>query len=198
MAHDNLDLSALIGSRVCHDLISPIGAIGNGLELLLMEMPHTPELTLIAQSVQNATARVKFFRVAFGKVAMDQHVAIKEAQKILSDLSDGGRVRYTLTSDVAPQRAALRAAFLAALCVETALPLGGTVAITQRQNSWTVQGTGKRLDLTNPHWDRLEQATAATDLRPEEVQFLLLPGSLRDQGRTAKVSRSETHLCIAF
>ena len=34
---DTPDLSALIGSRICHDLISPIGAIGNGVELLMME-----------------------------------------------------------------------------------------------------------------------------------------------------------------
>jgi histidine phosphotransferase ChpT len=64
---DQPDLAALIGSRICHDLISPIGAIGNGVELLLMEASGKgPELSLISESVAAANARIRFFRVAFG------------------------------------------------------------------------------------------------------------------------------------
>mgnify|MGYP000296592635 CR=1 FL=1 len=44
-------LNDLIGSRICHDLISPIGAIGNGVELLGLTGPPSPEVRLIADSV---------------------------------------------------------------------------------------------------------------------------------------------------
>ncbi len=54
------DLAALIGSRICHDLISPIGAIGNGLELLSMAGAGGPEVALISDSVSNANARIRF------------------------------------------------------------------------------------------------------------------------------------------
>ena len=58
---DKPDLAALIGSRICHDLISPIGAIGNGVELMMMDgTAKTPELALIAESVANANARIRY------------------------------------------------------------------------------------------------------------------------------------------
>ena len=57
---DKPDLTALLGSRICHDLISPIGAISNGVELLLMDnVAKGPEMTLIAESVANANARIR-------------------------------------------------------------------------------------------------------------------------------------------
>ena len=55
-----LDLAALVGSRICHDLISPIGAIGNGVELLSLTDGDTgAEMDLINESVQNANARIR-------------------------------------------------------------------------------------------------------------------------------------------
>ena len=60
MQQRNLNLSALIGSRICHDLISPIGAINNGLELLGMTTRQAgPEMALISESVENAAARIR-------------------------------------------------------------------------------------------------------------------------------------------
>ena len=59
--------ATLIGSRICHDLISPIGAINNGIELIEMgSTASTPEMTLISESVVNASARIRYFRIAFG------------------------------------------------------------------------------------------------------------------------------------
>ena len=70
MSVDNANLAALVGSRICHDLISPIGAINNGLELLGMSGDMSgPELELISDSVANANARIRFFRIAFGAAA---------------------------------------------------------------------------------------------------------------------------------
>jgi len=67
MALNGSRLNDLIGSRICHDLISPLGAIGNGVELLTMSGTSTaPEISLIAESVENANARIRFFRIAFG------------------------------------------------------------------------------------------------------------------------------------
>ena len=55
------NLSALVGSRICHDLICPIHAIGNGVELLIMEgHPQSPEISLISKSVTNANTLIQF------------------------------------------------------------------------------------------------------------------------------------------
>ncbi|MFZ1813962.1 MAG: histidine phosphotransferase family protein [Rhizobiaceae bacterium] len=64
-----LDLGALLCSRVCHDIISPVGAISNGLELLDEDSdPETKEIAmgLIRSSATNASARLQFARIAFG------------------------------------------------------------------------------------------------------------------------------------
>ena len=66
---ESLDLAALLCSRVCHDLISPVGAIVNGLEVLEEEKDEetkTFALDLIKRSARNASARLQFCRLAFG------------------------------------------------------------------------------------------------------------------------------------
>ena len=66
---DNLDFAALLCSRVCHDLISPVGAIVNGLEVLEDdndESTKTFALELIKKSARTASARLQFCRMAFG------------------------------------------------------------------------------------------------------------------------------------
>lgn len=64
-----LDLAALLCSRVCHDLISPVGAIVNGLEVLEEskdEETKTFALDLIKKSSRTASAKLQFCRIAFG------------------------------------------------------------------------------------------------------------------------------------
>lgn len=64
-----LDLAALLASKVCHDLISPIGAIGNGLELLdddADEETAKVAMELVRASSASASAKLKFARVAWG------------------------------------------------------------------------------------------------------------------------------------
>lgn len=66
---DKLDLAALLCSRVCHDVISPVGAIVNGLEVLEDEDDPSMKqfaLDLIAKSARQASARLQFARLAFG------------------------------------------------------------------------------------------------------------------------------------
>jgi histidine phosphotransferase ChpT len=68
-ALDGLDLAALLCSRVCHDLISPVGAIVNGMEVLedtSDEGTKTFALDLIKKSANQASARLQFCRLAFG------------------------------------------------------------------------------------------------------------------------------------
>ncbi|MBD0414475.1 histidine phosphotransferase ChpT [Oryzicola mucosus] len=60
------DLAALLCSRVCHDIISPVGAINNGLELLDEGGADEDAMRLIRASARNASARLQYARIAFG------------------------------------------------------------------------------------------------------------------------------------
>lgn len=60
------ELAALLCSRVCHDIISPVGAINNGLELLDEGGADEDAMALIRASARNASARLQYARIAFG------------------------------------------------------------------------------------------------------------------------------------
>lgn len=69
MAMDAIDFASLLCSRLCHDLLSPVGALNNGIELLADE--HDPEmrgkvLELLSDSARASANKLKFFRLAFG------------------------------------------------------------------------------------------------------------------------------------
>ncbi|MFT7107938.1 MAG: histidine phosphotransferase ChpT [Yoonia sp.] len=81
--------------RICRDLISPIGAIGNGVELLSLTDGDTGfEMELIDASVQNASARIRHFRIAFGAASKEQTVRRSDILSILSANARGGRFNY--------------------------------------------------------------------------------------------------------
>ena len=124
------DLNALLGSRICHDLISPLGAIGNGVELLQMSgVGDSAELSLITESVANANARIRLFRVAFGAAAPEQKMARSEIVATLEPIAASRRITLSWrpTDDI--DRAIARLTFLLFLCCETALPRGGVLTV---------------------------------------------------------------------
>ncbi len=122
------NLNALIGSRICHDLINPLGAISNGFELLSMSgAVQGPEMELVSDSVENATARVKFLRMAFGAASPDQMVSRSEILSTLQSIAHCGRLSYSWNVPSDSRRIEARVALLSMMCIETALPVGGTL-----------------------------------------------------------------------
>lgn len=196
---DRPDLTALIGSRICHDLISPIGAIGNGVELLMMDgATKGPEVALIAESVANANARIRFFRVAFGAAGQDQRVGRPELLSILDDVTRGGRLQVGLTCPPEIARREAKLAFLALMCCETAMAFGGRVAIERGSTRWTVNGTANRLRIDPALWEVLSNPHAAIEITPAQVHFALLAEELSRQGRRLTVELREAEVRMGF
>jgi histidine phosphotransferase ChpT len=83
------DLAALLCSRVCHDVISPVGAINNGLELLDEGGADEDAMDLIRASALNASVRLKFARLAFGASgSVGASIDTGEAEKAVKDFAD--------------------------------------------------------------------------------------------------------------
>ena len=193
---DTPDLSALIGSRICHDLISPIGAIGNGVELLMMEGRAGPEGTLIAESVAAANARIRFFRLAFGATG-PQPVSRAEVAGMLADLTRGGRLSVEWQPATDQPRGMVKLALLSFLCMETLMPYGGRIVMAETEGRWTVTGTAEKFRADPDWWLALEGAPPA-GITAAQVQFLVLPQEARDQGRSLTAARDAGRLLIAF
>lgn len=198
MGQSNVNLAALIGSRICHDLISPIGAINNGLELLGMAGgSNTPEMDLIQESVGNASARIRFFRIAFG-AAGEQMMGRTEVVSILKDLMEGARLDVAWGPMDAQPRSSVRLAFLALQCVETAMPYGGRVEISQQDGSWLLHGRADKLNIIEAIWSILATKDVPDDLRPAQVQFALLPLVAADDGRRIVTELNATEIKLRF
>lgn len=93
----SLDLAALLCSRVCHDLISPVGAIVNGLEV--MEDDNDQEtkafaMDLIKKSVKQASAKLQFCRIAFGAAgSAGAQIDLGDAEKVARGFLEDEKTR---------------------------------------------------------------------------------------------------------
>lgn len=197
---DKPDLTALLGSRICHDLISPIGAIGNGVELMMMAgASSSPEMALIADSVANANARIKFFRVAFGAPgANEQRIGRADVTAILDGLSRGSRVSLSWQSPADLSRREVKLAFLAILCLETAMPHGGKVTVDRGDTRWTLRGEADRLRISPDLWEMLSNPAALPDLSPAQVHFALLRDEIARQHRRLTVELGDVALRLSY
>ncbi len=97
---DALDLAALLCSRVCHDLISPAGAIVNGLEVLedkgSDEETKTFALDLIKKSAKTASARLQFCRLAFGAAgSAGAQIDLGDAQAMARGFLEDDKTKLT-------------------------------------------------------------------------------------------------------
>ncbi|MHA6261834.1 histidine phosphotransferase family protein [Arenibacterium sp. CAU 1754] len=198
MADSNVNLATLIGSRICHDLISPIGAINNGLELLdLAGSVQGPELDLIADSVGNAGARIRFFRIAYG-AAGSQGLGRLEVISVLKDITRGTRQTIQwLPTDPQP-RSQVRMTFLAIQCLETAMPYGGDISVNVVEGQWTVSGGADKILFDPDLWARLSGEGGIDGITPAQVQFALLPQVAKDEGRPVHVDRDDHRVTIRF
>lgn len=198
MQKPDLDFATLIGSRICHDLISPIGAVNNGLELLSMSgVSAGPEMELIGQSVGSASAKIRFFRVAFGAAA-DQKLGQAEVASILRDLYSGSRWSANWVPADPHPRAEVRCAFLALMCLETALAYGGQMSVDRDDQKWRVTGTAEKLMVDPDLWSHLAKPARAGSLKPAHVQFGLLPTLTQDSGRKLMSKVTETEITVTF
>ena len=85
----------LMASRICHDLVSPVGAVSNGIELMQELGPDAGEeaAQLVASSAQQASIRLKCFRLAYGAAGTDKNIGLREVRDSFSDLMKGARVK---------------------------------------------------------------------------------------------------------
>lgn len=190
---DTPDLSALVSARLCHDLISPMGAIGNGLELLQLSAgPAAAELALVNESLATALAKLRFYRIAFGPADAQARQSFDEATQI-SDAMFHGRftVAWPERGGDLP-RSLTRVVYLAILCLEKSLPMGGHVRIGLAGEAITLAVEGRRTAPPAALWAHVTEGTPVPELKPDGVQFALLRQALAETRHTVEARFAET------
>jgi histidine phosphotransferase ChpT len=129
-----LDLAALLCSRVCHDLISPVGAIVNGIEVLEEdkdEETRTFALDLIKKSAGQASARLQFCRLAFGAAgSAGAQIDTGDAEKVVRGLleDDKTKITWNLARELKPKNQ-VKLLLNMLIVAGGAIPRGGTLTV---------------------------------------------------------------------
>lgn len=187
-----LNLTELLTSRICHDLISPLGAIGNGVELMSMAgVADGPELALIGESIETANARIRLFRCAFGAAAPGQMIPRAE---IMSLMADYGRItrhwtEFEIVQDLPRQDVKLLLLLL--MCLETALPWGGAVHVARSETGYTLVAEADRIRHDGEQWAILGSGAVPEGLRPVTVHFIMGALEIRRQGCKCSIKCTE-------
>ncbi|MCE1238116.1 MAG: histidine phosphotransferase [Hyphomicrobiales bacterium] len=130
-----LDLAALIASRVCHDIISPVGAINNGLEVLAEENQSEDmrdfAMDLIRKSARQASAKLQFARLAFGAAgSAGASIDLGDAEGVAKGFMAGEKADLTWTATrVLMPKNLVKLLLNLILIAGHAIPRGGVIEV---------------------------------------------------------------------
>lgn len=192
------NLTELMSSRICHDLISPVGAIGNGLELMNELSGPSPELELVGQSAQTAQAKLKFFRVAFG-ASNGAKIGGPEAARTASEMFNSGRLSITFTDSWGDrQRSLTKLFYLLLLCVETSLPRGGQIVCSPTASGWDITVNNTPVNEAIELWNHVRNGQKTNSVTAKTIQFTLARESLVSQSIALSIQFEPNKLSLSF
>lgn len=170
-------LIELISSKLCHDIISPVGAISNGVEILEELGPDAGEdvTSLIAFSATQASSKLKALRMAYGLGGADESIRIEDVHKTFEDLI-AGEARLTQSWDpfadlgLEPRRGHAKILLCALIFASEGMPKGGVISVdSDLEGSTIVKGLGENAHFREQYIPALNNEIAIDDLDPKLV-----------------------------
>ncbi|GAA4040485.1 histidine phosphotransferase family protein [Sphingomonas rosea] len=196
-----IDLASLLCSRLCHDLLSPVGALNNGIELMADEQdPEMRErcLELLAESARASANKLKFFRLAFGAGGgFGAEIDTREAKAALEGLF-GGEKKITLGWMVSAEKLpkdAIKVLLNLALVAGDALVRGGQLDIgAERGANGTeivIRAEGPRL-LLDPNLRATLERGAGGTVEPRAAGAWLAHALIQQTGGKLQLSPADS------
>jgi histidine phosphotransferase ChpT len=191
-----VDFASLLCSRLCHDLLSPVGALNNGVELLADE--HDPEmrarcLDLLGESARASANKLKFFRLAFGSAGgFGDAVDSREAKAAIEGLLGGERILLGwMVTEPSLGKHALKILLNLALIAGDALVRGGRLDIGAEAGEIVVRAEGPRLVLDPELRTALLGETDPDLLTPRAAAAWLVHQLAAELGGSVQVSEPD-------
>ncbi len=172
---DDLELAALLCSRVCHDVISPVGAITNGLEVLdddNDEQMRGFALDLIKKSAKQASAKLQFARLAFGAAgSAGAEIDLGDAQEVTTSFIGDEKVTLTWEGprETRPKNE-VKLLLNMVLVGLTTIPRGGNLAVSINGSELSVKCTGAAAGVPDGTRDLLSGTAEIASIDPRSVQ----------------------------
>ena len=201
-----LDIAAQLCSRLCHDMLSPVGALANGLELLADE--KDPEMRqrcfeLLEASARTSADKLKFFRLAFGAAGgFGDMVPVAEPRALVEALiGPSGRVavNWQFSGDMLPKAMVKVLLNFAMICIE-ALVRGGTldVACESRpgHSELVVRASGPRIAFDEAVGRAITGELGAAELASRTAPAAMVQELARSLGGQLQFARTEDALVL--
>ena len=177
----DLTFASLLASRICHDLISPVGAVNNGLEILADE--SDPEMTeqamaLIKSSAAGASSKLQFMRLAFGAAGnVSETVSLEEARSLAEGLTETAPTRLDWQVGASSLDKSVVKLLLNMILVGfEALPRGGVLRVGVQRAGATnlmISAEGPKARLPEKAADILRNGAPLDMVEPREANMLL-------------------------
>ncbi|HWU04494.1 MAG TPA: histidine phosphotransferase family protein [Novosphingobium sp.] len=205
-----LELASLLCSRLCHDLLSPVGALTNGLELLAEEKdPAMRErcFELLEQSARTSADKLRFFRLAFGAAGgFGDSIPVAEARSLVEALvvnKDRIQLSWSIGADMLPKPAVKTLLNFALIAID-ALVRGGTIDLAAEVREIdgipaaeiVVRAAGARIAFDPAIGVALEGRMAPGDLSSRTAAAAMLAHMAQAQGGMMQLAQAEGTLVM--
>ena len=200
------EFASLLCSRLCHDLLSPVGALNNGIELLADE--HDPEmrarcLDLLAESARASANKLKFFRLAFGAAGgFADQVDTREARVAIEGLfgADGRIQLGWMVDEPAMSKSALKVLLNLVLIAGDALVRGGRLDVGAESHNGgldiVVRAEGSRIVLDPELVKVLRGESGEEEIAPRAAAAWLVHSLVEDAGGAIQVADGEENTLL--
>jgi len=187
----DMNFASLLCSRLCHDLVSPVGAINNGLEILEEEKDASMReavFDLITKSTQQTANKLQFFRLAFGAAGgFSAQLDLREAEKAIRLLFEGSRV--TLDWQVSVESGSknlIKLLLNISLVISESLIRGGILTVKLHKHAGElvldVEAKGERIIIQEVMKDALLGEIAEDQIEPRNAPAHLAACVAREMG----------------
>ena len=201
-----IDLASMLCSRLCHDMLSPVGAMSNGLELLAEERDAEMRkriVELLEQSAKTSADKLKFVRLAFGAAGgFGEMVPVAEPRALVEGLVSNNE-RITLQWNVAAEslpKPAVKVLLNLSLFGMEALVRGGTLEVGAELNDGAseivVRATGPRIAFDETVGKALEGSLPEENLSSRTAPAALIQAVAQELGGGVQYALSDGALVL--
>jgi len=169
----------LLASKICHDLVSPVSAINNGVELIEDIGGSVVEeaMKLIGDSGVTASRRLRLFRMAYGRAGSEENLKVQDVRQVAEQYLTGGKIslewpEHLPSAEVAEQRGFLKTLLNLIVLAEETLAYGGVIALRDGHDgrACRIEITGRNTHLSQPIQEALDGSAAIEALSPRTIQ----------------------------
>jgi len=179
--HIDLRVLDLLSSKICHDIISPVSAINNGVELIEDIGPsvEAEAMELIGNSAAQASRRLRLFRIAYGRAGSEENLPVRDVKLVLEQYFSVGKIKLVWDpaldlQDFAEKRGALKILVNTSIMADEILAYGGVIALHRLSENDKIgcrlEITGRAASLSPAFESALEASVPIEDLTPRTIQ----------------------------